>query len=360
MMKKTTRLASLILALTASFATAGGENWMTDFAEAKKKAMAENKDLLVDFTGSDWCSWCIKLNDEVFHHEAFKKGVSEKFILVELDYPRDDSKLSAETKKQNTELKNTYSIQGFPTILLMDKQGRPYAQTGYQAGGPEKYLTHLDALRAKRVARDKALTTATQLTGVDKAKSLAEALKTMPDAYLSHYSEISKQITQLDPEDKSGFKTFQATKKAQAQLEKDVMTAVRSNNAGKIPAMIDQFIADHNPDPEARQELLGTKLQFMVRTALSAGKSDEAIKMVDNFIEEQKLEGEELQKVLVFKVGAYVKNKKFDQAEQVIEKILSIDPESNTARQTKSFQAHLKMMKEQAEAKDKTGNSEKE
>ena len=101
MIMKKTILASLLLALTVSLSTAAGDEWMTDFEAAKQKAAAENKDLLVNFTGSDWCSWCIKLVDEVFKHDAFKKGVADNFVLVELDFPQDKSKLDESTQTQN-------------------------------------------------------------------------------------------------------------------------------------------------------------------------------------------------------------------------------------------------------------------
>ena len=126
-----------LLGLATFPASAGGEGWSHDFEAAKKQAAEQKKDLLVDFTGSDWCGWCIKLNEEVFSHDPFKTGVADKFVLVEIDFPRDKSKLSDETQKQNAMLQKQFSIQGFPTILLMDAAGLPYAQTGYQAGGPK-------------------------------------------------------------------------------------------------------------------------------------------------------------------------------------------------------------------------------
>ena len=84
----------------------------------KKQAAESNKDLLIDFTGSDWCGWCIKLHKEVFSQDAFKEGVKDKFVLVEIDFPKDKSKLSEETQKQNEELGEKYAVQGYPTILL--------------------------------------------------------------------------------------------------------------------------------------------------------------------------------------------------------------------------------------------------
>ena len=103
---------------------------------------AENKLLLVDFTGSDWCGWCMKLASEVFSKDAFKNEAPKKFVLVELDYPR-EKKQSDELKKQNKELQAKYQIHGYPTILVLDPEGVVVAKTGYQAGGAEKYVKHL-------------------------------------------------------------------------------------------------------------------------------------------------------------------------------------------------------------------------
>ena len=273
-------LASLLLALTASLSTAAGDEWMTDFEAAKQKAAAENKDLLVDFTGSDWCGWCIKLVDEVFKHDAFKKGVADNFVLVEIDFPQDKSKLDEATQKQNEMLKEKYSIQGFPTILLLDDQGRPYARTGYQAGGPEKYLTHLDGLLAVKKKRDEALMAAEKLEGPAKAKSLVEALKLLPEGQLSHYSKITQQIATLDPKDESGFVAGEKLKQAVVTLDKNYMAAVRSGKNDEAIAMVDKFIADFQITGEKKQSMLGMKM-----TPLLAGRQfDEAAKILDEIV----------------------------------------------------------------------------
>ena len=273
-------LASLLLALTASLSTAAGDEWMTDFEAAKQKAAAENKDLLVDFTGSDWCGWCIKLVDEVFKHDAFKKGVADNFVLVEIDFPQDKSKLDEATQKQNEMLKEKYSIQGFPTILLLDDQGRPYARTGYQAGGPEKYLTHLDGLLAVKKKRDEALMAAEKLEGPAKAKSLVEALKLLPEGQLSHYSKITQQIATLDPKDESGFVAGEKLKQAVVTLDKNYMAAVRSGKNDEAIAMVDELIADFQITGEKKQSMLGMKMNPL----LAGRKFDEAAKLLDEIV----------------------------------------------------------------------------
>ncbi|MBK1829571.1 thioredoxin family protein [Verrucomicrobiaceae bacterium R5-34] len=305
-MKKTI-LASLALAITASFATAGGENWMNDFKAAQKKAAAENKDLLVDFTGSDWCGWCIKLNKEVFQHDPFKTGVADKFVLVELDFPRDKSKLSKETQEQNAALQAKYEVRGFPTILLLDSEGRPYAKTGYQAGGPEKYVAHLDELRAKRTERDEALKAAESLEGVAKAKQLVKALETIPEDYHSQYSELTEQVAKLDPNDETGYVAKQQHKAALENLAKEVMMATRS------------------------------------------GKVDEALSSVDKFLADNSLEGEEKQQIIAMKMNPLLANKKFDEAGVVLDEIIAAAPESNYAKQATAFKARLAKMKESAQ-----------
>lgn len=261
-MKKNTLLASLTglaLAMTTPFLSAG-EGWMTDFKAAKTKAEKENKALLVDFTGSDWCGWCIKLVDEVFKHDEFKKGVANKFVLVELDFPRDKSKVSEETQKQNDELKKKYGVRGFPTILLLDSKGLPFAKTGYKSGGPEAYLKHLDELLVNLTKRDEALATATKLEGVEKAKALVTALDVIPADYHSQYSDLIAEISKLDPKDETGFVAKQEALAARKTLESDVKTALRGKDSASALAKIDQYIAERKPTGELKQQILAMKL----------------------------------------------------------------------------------------------------
>jgi len=156
-MKQKAYLFSALAFIAASFflvsfshAESAGDDhapWMTDFDAAKAKAKAENKAMLVDFTGSDWCGWCIKLDKEVFSKAAFKDYASENLVLVEIDFPRKKEQ-SAELKAQNQALAEKYGIRGFPTILIMDGDGKVLKKTGYRRGGPEKYIEHLKGILA--------------------------------------------------------------------------------------------------------------------------------------------------------------------------------------------------------------------
>jgi thioredoxin-related protein len=123
-----------------------GLNWQTDYKKAQEEAKTNNKLVLLDFTGSDWCGWCIKLNREVFSQAQFKDYADKNLILVEIDFPRRKTQ-SLETKKQNEQLAERYQIQGFPTIILLNGEGRKIGELGYMPGGPNAFIAELERLR---------------------------------------------------------------------------------------------------------------------------------------------------------------------------------------------------------------------
>lgn len=116
--------------------------WETNYEEALKKAKKENKKILVNFTGSDWCGWCIKLHREVFDKEAFQNYADKNLVLLKLDFPRRKTLPQAE-KEQNYKLAKEHNVTGFPTILVLDTKSKVLLRTGYQRGGAEAYVKHL-------------------------------------------------------------------------------------------------------------------------------------------------------------------------------------------------------------------------
>lgn len=142
-------LALIVFAANTNRADAaeGSANWLTDFEAAQSVAKSEGKPLLLDFTGSDWCIWCIRLKDEVFTREAFTDYADAEVVLVELDFPRKKEQ-SDEVKAQNAALAKKYGVRGFPTIVLLSPEGDLIGKTGYRKGGPEAYVEHLKELLA--------------------------------------------------------------------------------------------------------------------------------------------------------------------------------------------------------------------
>lgn len=123
-MKTTAPVLALILSLLCgSVALAAKPGWSENFAEAQAKATAENKHVLLDFTGSDWCGWCIKLDKEVFAKPEFKAFGAKNLILVELDFP-EGKPLDPKVKAQNDELGRKYKVNGYPTLVLLNAAGK--------------------------------------------------------------------------------------------------------------------------------------------------------------------------------------------------------------------------------------------
>lgn len=142
-MKTTVRLfaffITLILLTTCLSAT---DLWMTDYPAALKKASKENKLVLLDFTGSDWCPWCMKLDHELFSQKAFKDYAEKNLVLVLVDFPR-GKKLENQSdalKKQNQDLQTKFKIEGYPTMILLDSNGKQLKSSNYLAGGPEAFI----------------------------------------------------------------------------------------------------------------------------------------------------------------------------------------------------------------------------
>lgn len=132
-------------AISPAHAGEGKANWLTDFEAAKEQAKAGKKPMLLDFTGSDWCIWCIRLKKEVFSRDAFIDFASDRLVLVKVDFPR-KTELPASLQAQNQALAETYGIRGFPTIVLLSPEGELIGRTGYRRGGVEPYLAHLKEL----------------------------------------------------------------------------------------------------------------------------------------------------------------------------------------------------------------------
>ena len=306
-------LPALMLALASSAFAA--EGWETNFEKAKTAAAKDNKDLLIDFTGSDWCGWCIKLNKEVFDKDAFKQDAPKHFVLVELDYPQKKEQ-SAEIKEQNKKLQETYTIEGFPTILLTDAKGRPYAKTGYQEGGPEAYNEHLTELRKVRESRDAAFKKAEGLEGVEKAKALHEGLKELePDLIAAHYKAEVDQIVALDKDDVTGVKRAAAVREKRVELD--------------------------------------TKLEALRQEK----KVEEFEKAIDDFIAAEKLAGGEKQEMLMNKLSVYGPEK-LDAADALMDEVIKIDEKSDVGESAKKIKERIVSMREEVkkskeEPKDK-------
>ena len=135
-------LLACLLFLQINSVTAA--EWLTDMPKAVAQAKAEHKMVFVDFTGSDWCGWCKKFKAEVLTQPEFTTYAAKNLVLVELDYPHKIAQ-SAELKQANKALSIKYGVDGFPTLLLLNADGKELGrQGGYSKGGPAAFIAKLE------------------------------------------------------------------------------------------------------------------------------------------------------------------------------------------------------------------------
>lgn len=121
--------------------------WSTDANAAQQQALAENKKVFLFFTGSDWCGWCKKFDAEILETTAFRAYAAHKLVLVKLDFPR-TFKLPEHQVLQNRILSKKYRIDGYPTVVVVNPDGKTLGNLGYQPGGPDPFLMALMELEA--------------------------------------------------------------------------------------------------------------------------------------------------------------------------------------------------------------------
>ncbi len=320
-----TRLTTLAAALPAFFLTLSSlraaEAWVTDFEKAKTAAAKDGKDLLMDFTGSDWCGWCIKLHEEVFSKDAFKQEAPKHFVLVEVDFPQGKEQ-AEELRKQNEKLQQKYGIEGFPSIVLADAGGRPYAVTGYEAGGAAKYVDHLAELRKLREKRDAAFKKAAAAEGVEKAKLITEALSEMePHLVHTFYSREIDEAIAADKEDVTGVKKSRDEFATEGEFRK------------KVESLEEELAELHN-----NKDFAG----FRAR--------------VDKFIGDEKLSGRRKQEILMAKLATCEED--LPAAQKVLDEVIAVDAKSDLAEHAKALKETVQKMQDEDAKPKKSGETD--
>ncbi|MBN2808176.1 MAG: thioredoxin family protein [Deltaproteobacteria bacterium] len=246
-------LSIFLFTAAAAWATEKTETlWQTDFAAAQAQALKEKKMLLLDFTGSDWCGWCKKLKSEVFGQELFIKEAPKNFILVELDFPQ-KSQLEEKLAQQNQALSKAYGISGFPSIILTDAAGVEFARTGYQAGGPQAYLDHLQ-LFVENFQKFSALEAeAAKLEGLARAEKLDQAISLLVDNGSKRSNDkLADEIIAIDKDGKAGLRAkYELPRKLNAietQLNQD-------KDFDKAVAALDKLAPEAVAVPSLQQQV---------------------------------------------------------------------------------------------------------
>lgn len=283
------------------------QSWFANYQAARQKAVAENKHLLIVFTGAGWIPLCRIYDRDLLNQAEFVDAVSEQFVLVRLDYPKDFAQSRA-LPSQHQLLMRAYRVSAFPTLLLTDTDGRPYGINGYQPVTPANYAKVIGAMRQIAVLRDQYFGKAASATGVEKATLLAKGVPNLPGNLAARYYRPEIEgIIASDPRDETG----------------------KVAKCRRLIADVDY--ADRMADLEKQVEW---------------GKM---LDLTDAYIRDNALQGRERQQALMNKTGVYRHQGKIADMVRTLLEIVSIDEKSPQARQAQSLLDQLRAQKLQEE-----------
>ena len=184
-----------VFAATALAATSTPQGFTDNLDEALKSAKANKRYVVAVFSGSDWCGWCKKLEKEILSTEAFRKGAVGKYELVYIDNPRNKDLLSEHGKANNRKLTSKYDVSGFPTVLILDDDGKKVAELGYDKNGPERYLEKIEEVTKYAPDIEKYIAPIEEVLNrhdEEMQKEVQEAMKRVAKKYIPIYEKAFK------------------------------------------------------------------------------------------------------------------------------------------------------------------------
>ena len=273
-MFKNILLASSAAAIVApAFAAV---EWMTDFEAAKAKSVAENKPLLIDFTGSDWCTWCIKLKQDVLSKAEFEQYIADKFIPVEIDIPANADKVGGEEQREkNLRLSEEYGVEGFPTVMVLTPEG-------LVAGGIGHVVEMEEALQLLDTAliNVETLEKAKSLQGLERAGMLLPVYVALSESFGKAARTLRDEIVALDPQDELGMQQ-QVRIDAQREQLMENLSAVSEDDYDAMIAVIDAAIQTALPvNEEEFRSMKISVIEDKINMRLSEAKTVEDVNVI--------------------------------------------------------------------------------
>lgn len=281
--------------------------WFTDYPAARQKAIDEKKHLLLVFTGSDWIPLCRIYDRDILNQPEFIDAVSEQFVLVRLDFPKETPQ-PASLVAQNRLFLRAYRVTAFPTVFLTDTEGRPYGVNGYQPVTPANFAKIIGTMRQMAVVRDQYFEKASAAQGVERATLLAKGVPNLPGNLTARYYRTQlEEIIANDPNDKTG----------------------------KL-AKCRRLLADVAYSDQMQE--LEDKVEW-----------GRMLEVTDTYIRENALQGAERQQALMNKVGVYSKQSNMAEMVRTLLEIVAVDEKTPQGRQAQSMLDKLRAKKIQEE-----------
>jgi thioredoxin-related protein len=298
-------------------------DWSEDINAAVEQAAVNDKDLMILYTGSDWCPPCKLLEKEVLSQKDFLNEVDAHYELVKLDFPQ-QTEQEPEIAQRNAEWAQRFGIEGFPTIVLTDVSLKPYAFLGYEEGGFQNYLAVVEEARQLRIARDEKLKQAGAAEFSEKARLLDEAIGGMKEELVRvYYSDVIEKIVELAPKDEFGLRT-KWNGQAEAEIRKMMLADMLMVSRIERPDRAIEFIDDVLNQIEFSDQQKFEALQIKLSLVRQLQEPELVNSLMDEMLAIEGLTDDTRQRLLVKRlllmVGAGQKDNATEQLQQALEK----------------------------------------
>ncbi len=315
-------LIGVIVWPTAGYCGGVQQEWVDNIEKAREIAAANDRDLLLLFTGSDWCPPCQKLEEEILSKPDFLQEAKNQYVLVKLDFPR-ETPLLPKIQEQNNRLAAEFGVNGFPTIILADKEMRPFAITGAPTDGVESFLGYLGEQRQRRIRRDEWLAEAAKLEGADRADALDKALSEIDaDIARLYYEPLIAEIVELDADNQLGLRekwNGESDREMRKIILTDIMTIARLEKPEPALEFIDEVLQAVPFEPEQLLQIHQVRLNLL-RSIGDNARLDAAL---DELIQMEALTEESRQRMMVKKIMLMVGSGRREQALQQLDQWLA-------------------------------------
>lgn len=240
--------------LAAAVAPTLAAGWLTDFETAKTQAAEQGKAILVNFTGSDWCGYCMRMKRYVLDKPEFDAYAADKFVLLEIDIPRRG--LSKEEYEKRAGLCRQYDVSGFPTFAVLSPTGEVLG--GFSGERPD--VESLAAVLDIALERGRMLNAARQLQGTNRARAIYEIYQHFPKDFRQAALALQQEIELYDPQDTLGLRERVAADKQMTEL----MNEVRAyhHHFDKQTEIFERYLA--NAHPLNRERIMERKRDVVI------------------------------------------------------------------------------------------------
>jgi thiol-disulfide isomerase/thioredoxin len=277
------------------------DDWETDIDVAVSAAQQDGKYLLLDFTGSDWCPPCIRLENEVLSQAAFLAEAKKQFHLVKLDFPQNQQLVPVRLMEKNREWMQRLGVDGFPTIVLLDAKARPFGFLGYTAGGPPAFLELLQQRLAAKTRFDQLMAQAEAAEGAEQGRLFDQALDALGGSLgVNHYKDVVEKILVLDAAHAIGLREKyrgDLDSEQRKAILADLLLMVRLRSPEDVLQVIEAMFAEVPMTPQ----LEASVLQIRVDLERKSGRTEEALGTLARLAELYNEDADAWQRVMVRK-----------------------------------------------------------